>query len=339
MDLAQRRSSQRLQLDGIPLNSSIAKKLPPRLAFGYHVVPLAIEKNRVTVAMADPENKFAVDAIKSALGVNTYIVKSDQTWIDRLLVEVWPEYQNNDLRILHCITSGNIPGSFSEYSKYIRKLFKIPASNIYTFVGDDAEIPIVVHDTSEVIDLVILNEAEKSRHIHSMVTAKKLKPKQQMGPSILLARQPIWPIKKILLVLRNENRDHIAVDWILKMSLPKDAIVTILVPIPQVPRMYQGFPEMEIQIHSILRGNSALGELLRSIIARLESQGREVHLHILEGAVRNVIQQEVVEDDHDLIAIAAEPESWFIRRLMGSIIDLVLDYARRPIFIAKSLSG
>jgi nucleotide-binding universal stress UspA family protein len=339
VDSNQRRISQRLHLEGIPLNVPLAKKLPPRLAFGYHMLPLAVEKDQVTVAMADPQNKFAVEAVRSALGVNPYIVKSDQIWIDRLLVELWPDYQNDDLHILLCTTKNNMSSTFNDYAHYIRTFLKVPGSNIYTIVGVQGEISTLVQETCGVVDLVILEESEKSRCLHSTMLDRKFTVKQQIQPSVLVARQPRWPINKILLILRFENRDHVTVDWILKMDLPSNAVVTMLVPLPTVPRMYQGFPEMSIQMPKILEGKSKLGEHLRSIIARFEAHGMGVNVRVLEGTAKCVIQQEVIQEDYDLIAVAAEPEGWLKKRLMSSVVDPVLDYARRPIFIAKPPDG
>ncbi len=339
MDSIQRRTSQRLQLDGISLNVTLAKKLPPRLAFNYHVLPLAVEKNQVTVAMADPQNKFAVDAVRSALGANPYIVKSDQTWIDRLLFEVWPDYPNDDLHLILCTTRNNISNPFCDYANHIRTILKVPGSNIYTIVGAKGEFLSVIEGTCELVDLVMLEEIGSSRCIRSLVADKKYKSKQRMQPSVLVVREPRWPIEKILIILRCENRDHVATDWILKMALPSKAVVTMLVPLPPVPRMYQGLPEMSVDIPKILIGSSELGDHLRSIMARFEGHGVEVKLRILEGVTRYVIQQEVIEEEYDLIVVSAEHESWLKRRLMSSVADPVLDFARRPILVANPPNG
>lgn len=339
MDSTRRRTSQKLQLDGIPLNMMLAKKLPPRLAFGYHVLPLAVEKNQVTIAMADPENAFAVEAVRSVFGATPYIVKSDQSWIDKLLGELWPDYHNEDLNLLFYKTKDDASNTFNDYSNYIRTLLKVPGSNIYTVIGVDHEISSVVLRLDHEINLVILEENVKSHLIRSIVRPRRLNAKVHVRPSVWVARQPRWPIDKILLILGCESRDHVAVDWILKMALPDKAVVTMLVSLPSVPRMYQGLPEMTIQIPEILKGKSGLGVHLRSLISRFESHGIDIRLHIIEGVSKWVIQQEVIKEDFDLVAIAAESENTLKRMLTGCVLDPVLDFAKSPIFIAQPLTG
>ncbi|OGO20919.1 MAG: hypothetical protein A2Z14_01725 [Chloroflexi bacterium RBG_16_48_8] len=339
MDSTKRRLSQPLQLEGVPLDTILAKKLPPRLAFSYHVLPLAIERNQITVAMADPENKFAIEAVRSALGANPYIVKSDQTWIDRLLRELWPDYQNDDLHLLLYSRNNDISKICRDYSNYIRNQLKIPDSNIYSLVGAKGTLSDVVEESNGVVDLVIIEETIKSKYTRSMLSPRYHRVIQKLQPSVLVARQPRWPIEKILLILRCENRDHIAVDWVVKMGLPSKAVVTMSVPLPPIPRMYQGLSGMSVQIPKMLKGNSALEKHLQSLTARLASHGIEVKLNILEGDTKRIIQQEVMEGEYDLVSVAAKPESWLKRTLLSSVVNPVLEYARIPIFIAKPPNG
>jgi nucleotide-binding universal stress UspA family protein len=205
-------------------------------------------------------------------------------------------------------------------------------------IGVDHKISGAILGLEHEFDLVVLDENVGSHLIRSLVKPKRLNAKSH-GPSIWLARQPKWPVDRILLILGCESRDHIAVDWILKMALPEKVVVTMLVTLPSVPRMYQGLPEMSIQIPKILKGKSELGVHLQSLISRFESHGIEVRLKILEGVAKWVIHQEVIKEDYNLVAIAAESESTLKRMLTGCVLDPVLDFAKSPIFIAQPLTG
>jgi nucleotide-binding universal stress UspA family protein len=336
MDLNQRRTSQRLQLDGIPLNIILAKKLPPRLAFSYHMLPLALENNRVTVAMADPENKFAVEAVKSVLGANPYIVKSDQSWIDKLLFELWPHYQDTDLHLLICSITNRPLIAFREYSDYIRNLLMVPNSNICTLLGVQKLCMHTLEESVDVIDLLILEENIKAKHRKSSLKIPEVQRViKKYKSSVLIAREPQSPLKKILVVLGGENRDHVTLDWIMKLAIPSQAEVTLLAAIPPVPRMYQGLPEMSVEIPKILEGKSALGNHLECLVGRLEAHGVDVALRIPEGDSKWVIHQEMIEGDYDLVAVAAEPDDWFKKVLLRSVVDPVLGFTNKPIFIAR----
>jgi len=335
MDLTKRRLSQPLQVEGITLNKAVAKKLPPKLAFSYHMLPLAMERDQVTVAMADPENKFAIEAVKSALGVKPHIVKSEQSWIDKFLVELWPDYQNDELQLLFCSNNNRTLIAFREYSNYIRNLMMIPECNISTIVGIEDMPSHTIEEAIDTIDLLILEEPTKPKHRKLMLAPGIQRVIKKFQPSVLVARQPQWPIEKILIVLGCENRDHVTLDWIMKLALPSQAEVTMLASLPPVPRMYQGLSGMSVQIPKILKGSSALGKHLECLVGRLEAHGREVRLKIVEGDPKWVIQQEVNEEDYDLIAVTAEPEGWLKGMFLSSVVDPVWDFANRPILIAR----
>jgi nucleotide-binding universal stress UspA family protein len=336
MDSKRHRMSQRLQIDGIPLDTILAKKLPARLAFSYHMLPLAFENNRVTVAMADPENKFAIEAVGSALGATPYIVKSDQSWIDKLLFELWPNYQDSDLHLLICSVTNRPLIAFREYSNYIRNLLMVSNGNISSLHGIEKICMYTLEESIDVIDLLILEETINSKPRKSSLQIPDVQRViKKYKPSVLVAREPQWPLRKILIVLGCENRDHVALDWIMKLAIPCQAEVTMLAVLPPVPRMYQGLPGMSVEIPQILKGKSALGKHLECLVGRLEAHGVDVNLKIPEGDTKWVIYQEVIEIDYDLIAVAAEPDDWLKRVLLRGVVDPVLGSAKRPIFIAR----
>jgi excinuclease ABC subunit B len=58
------------------------------VAFRYHALPLAGDSDRITVAMADPDDAIALAAVADALGTQPYVVRSDPDAIDDLLAEI-----------------------------------------------------------------------------------------------------------------------------------------------------------------------------------------------------------------------------------------------------------
>lgn len=46
----------------------LAQRLPPHVAMRYHALPLAEDNGRITVAMADPDDADAREAIVAARG-------------------------------------------------------------------------------------------------------------------------------------------------------------------------------------------------------------------------------------------------------------------------------
>jgi len=338
MEVIKRRMPQILQLEDIPIDQRIAKRLPPRLAFGYHVLPLAFERNRITVAMADPGDELAIEAVKSALGVKPTIVKSDQAWIDSFLVELWPEYHFDDLHLRLCSFSNRPSIKLRNYSKYICDILSIPACNADTIVGISRAPSKLTEESMGKVDLLILED--------SLVRKECMSPLRRAGirrilklyqPSVLIARQPKWPIGKVLLVLNCENLDYVMLEWIMKFSLDSQAEVTLLVSLPPVPRMYRGLDEMSLQIPRILNGKSTLGNHLKGLVERLETYGMNVKLKIDDVDAKWVIKNEVSEEDYDLIVVTAESRSWLRRILLSSLVEHVVEFADKPILIVRPI--
>jgi nucleotide-binding universal stress UspA family protein len=113
----------------------------------------------------------------------------------------------------------------------------------------------------------------------------------------------------------------------------------MLVCLHPVPRMYQGLPDMGVQIPRIIEGNSELGRHLQCLVVRLEAYGIGVVVKMTEGVPKWVIQQEMIEGDYDLVSVAAEPGNWLRRIFLSSVVEPVLGFARRPIFIARPPNG
>lgn len=82
---------QSLILDHLDLDPVIARRLSPAVASRHHVVPVAGKDRRVTVAMADPSDAAALEAVASELGGELYVVRSDQTSVDQSLARLWFE--------------------------------------------------------------------------------------------------------------------------------------------------------------------------------------------------------------------------------------------------------
>jgi nucleotide-binding universal stress UspA family protein len=338
MDAIRRRVPQILQLEDIPIDQRIAKRLPPRLAFGYHVLPLAVERNRITVAMADPGNELAIEAVKSALGMKPTIVKSDQAWIDSLLVELWPEYQYDDLRLRLCSFSNRPSIKLRNYSKYICDILSIPPCNADTIVGIARAPSKPIEETMGKVDLLILEDSPVRKVGGSSLQRPGFRRILKLcKPSVLIAREPQWPIEKVLLVLSCDNLDYVMLDWILKFSLASQAEVTLLVSLPPVPKMYQGLDEMSLQIPEILQGQSTLGKHLKGLVGKLETCGVNVKLKIDEGDPKWVIKNEVSVEDYDLIVVTAESSSWLRRILLSSLVERVLEFADKPILMARPI--
>jgi len=86
-----------LELNRLEPNLQLARLLPPDLALRYHALPVAKDGERITVAMADPNDVKAREAVLTTLGKSTCIVQADVNAIDGLLEDLWHENINHTL--------------------------------------------------------------------------------------------------------------------------------------------------------------------------------------------------------------------------------------------------
>ena len=64
-----------LSLDTLELSPLLSRRLPVDLALRCHALPLAEEHGRVTVVMAEPDNKEQRQQVEAVLGADSCIVR------------------------------------------------------------------------------------------------------------------------------------------------------------------------------------------------------------------------------------------------------------------------
>ena len=77
-----------LEINALEADRRLADLLPFDIACRYHALPVAKDGEQITVAMADPYDKNAVDAVLAVMGPSTCIVRADAQFIDSALIEL-----------------------------------------------------------------------------------------------------------------------------------------------------------------------------------------------------------------------------------------------------------
>lgn len=325
-----------LTLDELTADPNLARRLPPDLAWRYHALPLAEDNGRITVAMADPENTEAREAVVAALGSKPCVVKGSALIIDAQLTEVWGEQLRHRLRLNVCAFPEPIPDELWDYARALGALLGAKVDRISTAEGVNALPTEGGHAGG---DLLIFGKHGHPliRHLLSRsVTDGVPASKQNAVPfAILVAQQPRLPLESILLVICGESTDSGAVDWALRLCRPSTAAVTALAVVPPVPAMYHGLPRMEQSLASVLGSDTALGRQMHHVARRLVECQVDGTLRLRQGALDQQICREVAEGDHDLIVMATRPCRWWLRQLKGDPICSLLSRVDRPILLAE----
>ncbi len=190
-------------------------------------------------------------------------------------------------------------------------------------------------------DLVVLGDLEHS-WLEMMLSSRPTKrtiARLSSSTSVLLARRPRWPIKEILLILRVEETDKPAVDWLVRLLQPGETAVTILPIVPSVPAMYTLGNRIQTGLDVLLSPNTPSGCYLRLIAKQLAQKEVEARLHLRQGDPAHQIQEEIAEGNYDLVLLGAEPHGRFYRLLLGELVAPLLRWINRPLLIARPLQS
>jgi nucleotide-binding universal stress UspA family protein len=319
-----------LTLDELTADPQLVRRLPPDLAWRCHALPLVEANGRVTVAMADPEDVEAREAVITALGPKSCVVKGASWTIDAQLAQIWGEAARCPLKLTVCAFPEPLSDELCGYAwalcdlmgAHLDRVSSAGEMNALTGPGARPDC-----------DLLMFGQR---RHplIRRLLSSEGAQASQSsVLPAILVAERPRWPLKRILLVLCGEGADHGAVDWGLRLALPSAAAVTVLAVVPPMPIMYRGLSRMEQSIAALLTTDTALGRQMHRVARRLAEREVNGALRLRQGAPDEQIYREVVEGDHDLVVLAPRPCHWWLRQLKGDPICSLLSQVDRPMLL------
>ena len=328
-------SAQHLALDGLVVNPRLARRLPPAVAFRYHALLLAEDKRCITVAMANPADQAALDAVTAALGTRPYIVQSESTAIDSLLAEIWPEASPHSPRLLVYQPPSNETDQLQAYAGYLVDLLGGNDADSCAIVRADGTLDELTGEATHGYDVVILGETDQPLIERLISGSVELRILERIAASLLIARHPRWPIRRLLLITRGGETDEAAVDWAVRLAQPSSATVTVLAVAPEMPAMCQETTRARYGLADWLATDTILGRQLRRIAQRLDHWGTEGTLRFRQGPPDRQIGYEVIEGDYDLIVIAPDPPGIWLRRLQGELVGPLLGKTDRPVLIAK----
>ena len=157
------RESHYLEFDNMEVIPRIARLLPRELASRYHALPVADDGKRITVAMADPDNDEAREAIIAVLGPSTIIVRTNAQFIDKFLAEFWDRATNRPPELLLWLPKKSIMTGIETYAEYIATLLGAHLNHFETAdMGDKACRALVSEIENIKADIVVLGEWEQT---------------------------------------------------------------------------------------------------------------------------------------------------------------------------------
>jgi len=314
---------QSLILDHLDLDPVIARRLSPAVASRHHVVPVAEKDRHVTVAMADPSDSAALEAVAGELGIDLYVVQSDRTSIDQSLAELWCEERSNVSHILACASTDPCIDPMRSYAEYVGDLLTASVD----YVAGEAIYDVLAQETDRDRKLVMMEklDASSSQRLLSWLVDSDNGDRRPV--SLLIAHRPRRPLQKLLLTLQGDESDGAATDWALRLAGASGASVTALVVVPPGPAAHHGLGRLEGGVAELLTAGTPLGRQMRRAARRLVDGQIEGTLRLRQGSLGWEIRRELLEGRFDLLVIAIAPryavKQWSFDSLALSLTDTI----------------
>jgi len=181
---------------------------------------------------------------------------------------------------------------------------------------------------------LILYDLPEQRQITLQAEYIKQQNVRQEPPTILLVQQPCWPIRKILLVIRVEASETLAVDWAGRLAHLCGAQLTILPLVPSQALVSGPVSHLKNGVESLLTQNTPSGEQLRTFLQQLQQWQVNGTLRVRQGDPLWQICLEIDDGKYDLVIIGAEQHSRFRRLLFGELVCPLVNRINRPLMIA-----
>ncbi|MBK8902470.1 MAG: universal stress protein [Anaerolineaceae bacterium] len=229
------------------------------------------------------------------------------------------------LQLLACLSQQ--ANSSGELFAYVQQVAHFLQAKLAWQTGELNSLAEIAESSSPRYDLLLFNETGW----HSLTrpyfqTAVSL---PRVKPSILLIREPRWPLQRLLLILRGEATDKATIDWGLKLTKHNNCMVTLLVVRPPSEAQKDQF--------GLLKANTIAGRHLRTALHQFVTHQINGVLKVSHGSPEYIIQQEVAGTAYDLIVLGSEPECRLFYWRLDSLLEPLLQWTKQSILIAKPI--
>lgn len=331
------REIQYLELNKLETIPRVARLLPFELASRLHALPVAEDGQGITVAMANPYDKKAREAISAVLGPSVCFVRANDKAINRLLVKFWKKEDEHSLELLLWLPTNSSAIQIITYAKHLASLLGAHISQLEIPPnGSDSSLALSFEIEHKNADIVFLGELNRSLIEKFVEEPAKKTYTNQFLSSLLVVREPRWPIKGILLVLRNDASDETALYWTLSLARPTRAEVTILPITLPTPIINDWDFCIWCSIDTFLTSDTEWGKNLRLAAQQLVSSEISGTIRLRQEPPVWQIRLELLENEYDLVIIDCGPPDMLWHSIMGEVVNPLLSWTDLPKLITKS---
>lgn len=235
---------------------------------------------------------------------------------------------------LICLHAPPVSDEWIGYTEYLSGL--LDAERVYRETeGTEACADLEAGENS----LIVLHESPSPwwRRLLGLTPSCRL---ASRGPtSLLITRQPRWPLSRILLILRVEAADEAAVTWACTLARAAGAAITVLPILPPIPILYTTNAGGVYDLQMLLATDTPAATRLRRLSAQLESWQIPATISPGQGEPSRQMRQEIAHGNYDLVIVGAEPASRLYRCLVADLVGPLLDCANCSLLIARGINN
>ncbi|MFN2251757.1 MAG: universal stress protein [Anaerolineae bacterium] len=156
--------------------------------------------------------------------------------------------------------------------------------------------------------------------------------------SLLVARGPRWPLRRILAVTRGRHEDLGVAEWAAILAKSSGASITLQVVMPELPTACESYVRGAIMLQG-RELSMPLGRQLQALRELHPAWAQTGVLRCRSGSPTAQVRREVADLDPDLVITGPDSASWLSRRLTGCLACGLVRDGERPVLVARSRSG
>jgi len=321
------------ELETIP---AIARLFPRELASRYHAFPVATDGARITVAMANPDDKEARERINALFGASACVVRADTVVIDKLIAEHCQPVSKRSPELLIWLPTKPFLNEIETYTDQLATLLGAHLNRFETSSVENHAYEALIAEIGQIHpNVVVLSKLEGSILERLIEGSPDQNYTDQLPGSLLMVRQPRWPLKHILLILRKDASDESAVQWTISLAHLSGARVTILPLTNQLPNLDDLDTPIRCSLDTILASGSVFGKKLRSVAQQLDNAEISGTLRLRQEPPTWQIRIELLEHDYDLIVLNSEPHDELWHWILAELINPLLSWTDSPVLATK----
>jgi nucleotide-binding universal stress UspA family protein len=153
------------------------------------------------------------------------------------------------------------------------------------------------------------------------------------GLPTLWLRSPHWPLRKILLVLRGNERDLQAASWAITLAHRSGAPATLLLVYPDAPGLYTRSSHVQLDLSMLIHLQDGVGGLLRHIVDEFGQKRIPCQLRMHKAEPGEQIRTELSQGQYDLVIISGEGHGRLWRWYFGELVHPLLSWIDRPVLV------